>query len=198
LLHVLKGPARTPQVEEEVGDDLVQHPNVLLGEVEVAERLGVRGEQAPESPRGAARTPAVWDLSSSPVGCALSQPQMACEGVTLTVRPATATEGVRGRDAHRPAHVVVGRSLTLLSLCCVVPTGAGRSFGAGGASRTGRAAPCEVRGRPGYGGRAVVPASGTAACASEVAAGPEMGTAFGHRRRGWGRICCSRVHRNLQ
>ena len=43
LLHVLKGPTRTPQVEEEVGDDLVQHPGVLLGEVAVAERLGVRG-----------------------------------------------------------------------------------------------------------------------------------------------------------
>ena len=168
---------------------------------------------------------------SSPVGCALSQPLMACEGVALTVRPATATEGVRGRDAHRlvhvvvavrlrpatategvrgrdahrlvyvavvvrlrpatategvrgrdarrPAHVVVGRSLALLSLYCAVPNGAGRSFGAGGASRTARATPCEGRGRPGYGGGAVVLASGTAARVSEVAAGPEMGTAFG-------------------
>ena len=109
----------------------------------------------------------------------MSQPLMAREGVALTVHLATSTEGVRGRDAHRPAHVVVGRSLTLLSLYCVVPTGAGRSFGAGGASRTGRAAPSEGRGRPGYGGGAVVPASGTAACASEVVAGPEMGTVFG-------------------
>jgi len=120
-----------------------------------------------------------WHMLSSPVGCTLLQPFKACEGVTLTVRPATATEGVRGRDAHRPAHVVVGRSLTLLSLYCAVPTGAGRSFGAGGASRTGRATPCEGRGRPGYGGGAVVPASGTEACASEVAAGPEMETVFG-------------------
>jgi len=120
-----------------------------------------------------------WHMPSSPLGFALSQPLMAREGVALTVHLATSTEGVRGRDAHRPAHVVVGRSLTLLSLYCVVPTGAGRSFGAGGASRTGRATPCEGRGRLGYGGGAVVPASGTAACASEVAAGPEMGTVFG-------------------
>jgi len=61
LLHVLKGLTRTPQVED-VGGNLVQHPNVLLGEVAVAERLGVRGEHALESPWGAARTPAVWDL----------------------------------------------------------------------------------------------------------------------------------------
>jgi len=67
----------------------------------------------------------------------------------------------------------------LLSLYCVVPTGAGRSFGAGGASRTGRATPYEGCGRLGYGGGAVVPASGTAACASEVAAGPEMRTVCG-------------------
>jgi len=53
---------RTPQVEEEVGDDLVQHPNVLLGEVAAVGRLGVRGEQAFAGFRGAARTPAVWDL----------------------------------------------------------------------------------------------------------------------------------------
>jgi len=44
LLHVLKGLARNLQVEEEVGDDLVQHPDVLLGEVAVAERLGVRSD----------------------------------------------------------------------------------------------------------------------------------------------------------
>jgi len=96
-----------------------------------------------------------WHMLSSPVGCALPQPLKACEGVTLT-------------DWY-----------TLLSLYCAVPTGAGRSFGAGGASRTGRARPCEGRGRPGYGGGAVVPVSGTAACASEVAAGPEVGTVFG-------------------
>ena len=53
---------RTPQVEEEVGDDLVQHPNVHLGEVAAVERLGVREEQALAGPRGTARTPAVWDL----------------------------------------------------------------------------------------------------------------------------------------
>ena len=109
--------------------------------------------------------------------------------------------GRRRRDAHRRlAHVVVAGRLhpeerreegggrrkeeawhrhALLSLYCVVPTGAGRSFGAGGASRTGRATPCEGCGRLGYGGGAVVPESGTAACASEVAAGPEMGTVFG-------------------
>jgi len=46
-------------------------------------------------------------------------------------------------------------------------------------SRTGRATPCEGPGRLDYGGGAVVPAPGTAACASEVAAGPEMGTVFG-------------------
>ena len=46
----------------EVGDDLVQHPDVLLGEVKVVERLGERREQALASPRGAARAPAVWDL----------------------------------------------------------------------------------------------------------------------------------------
>jgi len=62
LLHVLKGLTRTPQVEEEVGDDLVQHPDVLLGEVAAVGRLGVRGEHALAGPRGAARTPAVWDL----------------------------------------------------------------------------------------------------------------------------------------
>jgi len=39
LLHVLKGLTRTPQVEEEVGNDLAQHPNALLDEVVVAERL---------------------------------------------------------------------------------------------------------------------------------------------------------------
>jgi len=48
LLYVLKGLTRTPQVEEKVGDDLVQHPNVLLGEVAAVGRLGVRGEQALE------------------------------------------------------------------------------------------------------------------------------------------------------
>jgi len=37
LLHVLKGLARTLQVEEEVENDLVQHPDVFLGEVAVAE-----------------------------------------------------------------------------------------------------------------------------------------------------------------
>jgi len=68
--------------------------------------------------------------------------------------------------------MTVGRSLALLSLYCVVPTGSGRSFGAGGASRTGRTTPCEGCNRPDFGGGAVVPASGTAACASEVAAGP--------------------------
>ena len=62
MLHVPKGLIRTPQVEEEVGDNLVQHPNVFLGEIAVAERLGVRGEHALAGPRGAARTPAVWDL----------------------------------------------------------------------------------------------------------------------------------------
>ena len=66
---------------------------------------------------------------------------------------------------------------TLLSLYCAAPTEAGRS--AGGASRTGRATPCEGCGRLGYGGGAVVPASGTEAFSSEVAAGPEMGTVFG-------------------
>ena len=40
------------QVEVEVGDDLVQHPDVLLGEVKVVERLGERREHALESPRG--------------------------------------------------------------------------------------------------------------------------------------------------
>ena len=75
--------------------------------------------------------------------------------------------------------VTVGRSLTLLSLYCAVPTEAGRSFGAGRASRTGRATPCKGCGRLGYGGGAVVPASGTAACSSEVSAGPEMETVFG-------------------
>ena len=129
-----------------------------------------------------------WHMSSSPLGCALPQPLMACEGVTLTVRPATATEGVRGRDAHRPAHDVVGRSLTLLSLYCVVPTGAGRSFGAGGASRTGRATPCEGRGRPGYGGGAVVPGS------MRIGSCCGAGDGNGLRRR----ICFSRVHRNLK
>ena len=54
--------SRPPQVEEEVGYDLAQHPGVLLGEVTVAERLDVRGELALACPRGAARTPAVWDL----------------------------------------------------------------------------------------------------------------------------------------
>ena len=49
-------------IEEEVGDDLVWHPNVLLGEVATVERLGVRGEQALACPRGAASIPAVWDL----------------------------------------------------------------------------------------------------------------------------------------
>ena len=33
MLHVLKGLTRTPQVEENVGDDLAQHPNVLLREI---------------------------------------------------------------------------------------------------------------------------------------------------------------------
>ena len=62
LLHVLTGLTRTPQVEEEVGDDLAQHPDVHLGEVAVAEHLGVRGEHALARPRGAARTPrcGVW------------------------------------------------------------------------------------------------------------------------------------------
>ena len=52
-------------VEEEAGDGPAQHPDVLLGEVAVAERRGVRGEHSPASPRGAARTPAVWDLGQS-------------------------------------------------------------------------------------------------------------------------------------
>ena len=41
---------------------------------------------------------------------------------------------------------------TLLSLYCAVPTEAGRSFGAGGVSRTGKAKPCKGCGRPDYGG----------------------------------------------
>ena len=44
----------------------VQHLDVLLGEVAVAKRLGVRGEHAFVSLRGAARAPPVWDLG--PVG----------------------------------------------------------------------------------------------------------------------------------
>jgi len=86
---------------------------------------------------------------------------------------------VSWRHDRRVGVVSVGRSLRLLSLYCAAPTGAGRSFGAGGASRTGRATPCEGCGRLGYGGGVVIPASGTGACASEVFAGPEMGTAFG-------------------
>jgi len=66
LLHVLKGLTRTPQVEEEAGDDLAQHPNVLLGEVAAVERLGVRGEQALAGPRGAARI-FTFDFSLSSV-----------------------------------------------------------------------------------------------------------------------------------
>ena len=61
MLHVLEGLTRTPQVEEEAGDDLVQHPDVHLGEVAAVERLGEREEKALAGPRGAARTPAVWD-----------------------------------------------------------------------------------------------------------------------------------------
>ena len=133
-----------------------------------------------------------WHMPSSPLGFALSQPLMAREGVALTVHLATSTEGVRGRDAHRPAHVVVGRSLTLLSLYCVVPTGAGRSFGAGGASRTGRAKPYKRRDRPGYGGGAFVPGS------MRIGSCCGAGDGNGLRRRGRGRICCSRVHGNLQ
>ena len=38
LLHVLKGLARPLQFEVEVGYDLVQHPDVLLGEVKFVER----------------------------------------------------------------------------------------------------------------------------------------------------------------
>ena len=61
-----------------------------------------------------------WQMSSSPVGCILLQPFKACEGVTLTVRPATATAGVRGRDAHRLAHVVVaGRLRPVTATDCV-------------------------------------------------------------------------------
>ena len=44
--------------------------------------------------------------------------------------------------------MTVGCSFTLLSLYCVVPTGAEGGFGAGGASRTGKATPCEGCGRP--------------------------------------------------
>jgi len=36
--------------------------HVLLGEADVAKRLGVRGEHALTSLRGAARAPPVWDL----------------------------------------------------------------------------------------------------------------------------------------
>ena len=59
----LSSPKSAPlQVEVEVGDDLAQHPDVLLGEVKVVERLGERREHALASPRGAARAAAVWDL----------------------------------------------------------------------------------------------------------------------------------------
>ena len=87
-------------------------------------------------------------------------------------------EGRGGRKEEGGGVTLTG-FYTLLSLYCVVPIGAGGSFGAGGASRTGRATPCEGRGHLGYGGGAVVPASGTAARSSEVAAGPEMETVFG-------------------
>ena len=88
-------------------------------------------------------------------------------------------EGRGGEEGGRRRTVALTGWYTLLSLYCVVSNGAGRSFGAGGASRTGRATPYEGCGRLGYGGGAVVPASGTAACSSEVAAGPEMETVFG-------------------
>jgi len=39
-------------IEEEVGDDYSQHPDVLLGKVEVAERLVVRGKYPLASPSG--------------------------------------------------------------------------------------------------------------------------------------------------
>ena len=42
MLHVLKGLAHTLQVKEEAGDNFAQHPDVLLGEVAVAKRMGVR------------------------------------------------------------------------------------------------------------------------------------------------------------
>ena len=42
-LHVLKGIARPLQVDTEDGNYFVQHPDVLLGEAEVAEHLDVRG-----------------------------------------------------------------------------------------------------------------------------------------------------------
>ena len=41
LLHVLEGLARPLQVEVEVGDGLVQHPDVLLGEVKVVAILEI-------------------------------------------------------------------------------------------------------------------------------------------------------------
>ena len=62
LINVLLiGLVRPLQVDEEVGDYLAQHPDVLLGEAEVAENLGVRGENAIASPRGAAHALPVWD-----------------------------------------------------------------------------------------------------------------------------------------
>ena len=99
--------------------------------------------------------------------------------VVVAVGRARRRGGKRGEEGGRRRTVTLTGWYTLLSLYCVVPTGAGRSFGAGGASRTGRAKPCEGCGRLGYGGGAVVPASGTAACSSEVAAGPEMETVLG-------------------
>jgi len=46
MQNALKGLARPLKADGEVGDGFVQHPDVILREVEVAERLGVRGEQA--------------------------------------------------------------------------------------------------------------------------------------------------------
>ena len=43
--YVLKSLARPLPVEGEVWNEFFQHPGAILGEVEVAERLGVRGEQ---------------------------------------------------------------------------------------------------------------------------------------------------------
>ena len=63
-LYLLKGLARPLQVEGEVGNDFAQHPDVTLGEVEVAERLGVRGEHALAGPRveGCRSCPPRWGI----------------------------------------------------------------------------------------------------------------------------------------
>ena len=57
-----------------------------------------------------------WCTSLLSVGCALLQPLRAYKGVTLTDRhmlssPVGFTLAVRGRDAHRLAHVVVAGRL---------------------------------------------------------------------------------------